>query len=387
MKAVKLSEGIYWVGAIDWNIRNFHGYSTQRGTTYNAFLIVDEKITLIDTVKYHLIDEMLDRISDVVDPADIDYIISNHVEPDHSGSLPEIMAIAQNATLVTSPNGEKGLRAHYKEDWNFHVAKMGEVLNIGKRNLTFVHTPMVHWPDNMVTYIPEDKVIFSNDAFGQHIASSERFADELPLGIVMEEAQKYYANIVLPYGAQVKKALGALADLDLEIIAPSHGVVWRSHISTIIDAYEKWCVNATDKKAVIIYDTMWNSTETIAETIMNAFESKGYKARLFNLKNNHISDIMTEVIDAKYICVGSPTLNNNLMPNVASFLTYLKGLAPKDRIGLAFGSYGWGGQSIGQVEQYLKDCGFETLENIRIQYIPDEDQLEEIKDKLEGSLI
>lgn len=386
MKAVKLSEGVYWVGAIDWNIRNFHGYSTQRGTTYNAFLIVDEKITLIDTVKYHLVDEMLDRISDVVDPADIDYIISNHVEPDHSGSLPEIMAIAQNATLVTSPNGEKGLRAHYKEDWNFHVAKMGELLNIGKRNLTFVHTPMVHWPDNMVTYIPEDKIIFSNDAFGQHIASSERFADELPLGIVMEEAQKYYANIVLPYGAQVKKALGALADLDLEIIAPSHGVVWRSHIPTIIDAYEKWCVNATDKKAVIIYDTMWNSTEAIAETIMDAFESKGYKTRLFNLKNNHISDIMTEVIDAKYICVGSPTLNNNLMPNVASFLTYLKGLAPKDRIGLAFGSYGWGGQSIGQVEQYLKDCGFETLENIRIQYIPDEDQLEEIKETLEGSL-
>ncbi|NLI92141.1 MAG: FprA family A-type flavoprotein [Peptococcaceae bacterium] len=387
MKAIKLKEGIYWVGAIDWHIRNFHGYSTPRGTTYNAYLIIDDKITLVDTVKYYLIDEMLDRISDVIDPSEIDYIVSNHVEPDHSGGLPEIMAIAPKATLITSPNGEKGLRAHYKEDWNFHVAKTGEVLNIGKKNLTFVHTPMVHWPDNMVTYLPEDKILFSNDAFGQHIASSERFADELPLGIVMEEAQKYYANIVLPYGAQVKKALGALADLALEVIAPSHGVVWRSDLSSIIGEYEKWCGNATDKKAVVVYDTMWNSTEIIAEKIVETFESKGYQTRLYNLKNTHISDVMTEIINARYICVGSPTLNNNLMPTVASFLTYLKGLAPKDRIGLAFGSYGWGGQSVGQVEQYLKDCGFETLENIRIQYIPDENQLEEIKVKLEGMVL
>jgi flavorubredoxin len=386
MKAIKLKEDIYWVGAIDWGIRNFHGYSTQRGTTYNAFLLIDEKITLIDTVKYHLIDEMLDRISDVINPADIDYVISNHVEQDHSGSLPEIMAIARNATLVTSPNGEKGLRAHYKENWNFHVAKMGEVLNIGERNLTFVHTPMVHWPDNMVTYLPEDQILFSNDAFGQHIATSERFVDELPLDIVLEEAQKYYANIVLPYGAQVKKALGALAGLKLDIIAPSHGVIWRSDIPTILNEYEKWSGNVTEKKAVIVYDTMWNSTEMIAEKITEAFQNQGYKTRLFDLKKNHISDIMTEVINAQYICVGSPTLNNNIMPTVASFLTYLKGLAPKKRFGLAFGSYGWGGQSIGQVEQYLKDCGFETLENIRIQYIPDEDQLEEIKEKLEGKL-
>lgn len=387
MKAVQLREGIYWVGAIDWGIRNFHGYSTQRGTTYNAFLIIDEKITLIDTVKYHLIDEMLDRISDIVDPADIDYIISNHVEPDHSGSLPEIMAIAPKATLITSPNGEKGLRAHYKEDWDFQIAKMGEVLNIGKRNLTFVHTPMVHWPDNMVTYLPEDKILFSNDAFGQHIASSERFADELSLGIVLEEAQKYYANIVLPYGAQVKKALGALADLKLEIIAPSHGVVWRSDIPTILNEYGKWSGNVTEKKAVIVYDTMWNSTEIIAEKIIDAFQSKGYKTRLFDLKKNHISDIMTEIINAQYICVGSPTLNNNMMPNVAGFLTYLKGLSPKNRIGLAFGSYGWGGQSIGQVEQFLKDCGFEVLESIKFQYIPDEDLLEKRIEELEEQLL
>ena len=387
MKPIKLKENIYWVGAIDWSIRNFHGYLTQRGTTYNAFLIIDEKITLIDTVKNHLFDEMLERISELVDPADIDYIISNHVEPDHSGSLPEIMAIAKNATLLTTPNGEKGLRAHYKEDWNFHVTKTGEVLNLGQRNLAFVHTPMVHWPDNMVTYLPEDKILFSNDAFGQHIASSERFDDELSLGILLEEAQKYYANIVLPFGMQVKKALDALVDLEIDIIAPSHGILWRTNLSAILNEYNNWCANKTENKAVIIYDTMWNSTEIIAERIMNAFENKGYKTRLLSLKDSHISDIMTEVMTAKYICVGSPTLNNNLMPNVASFLTYLKGLAPKNRIGLAFGSYGWSGQSVEQVEKYLKDAGFETLDNIRIQYIPDEEQLETIIAELENKII
>lgn len=387
IKAIQIKENVYWVGGIDWNIRNFHGYLTQRGSTYNAYLIIDEKITLIDTVKHYLFDEMLERISDVIDPADIDYVISNHVEQDHSGSLPEIMEIATKATLVTSPNGEKGLKAHFQEDWNYQIVKSGDVLNIGKRNLTFVQTPMVHWPDNMVTYLPADKILFSNDAFGQHIASTERFDDELALGVVLEEARKYYANIVLPYGGQVQKALGILGGLDVEVIATSHGLIWRSNIPAILSEYQKWSTNATEKKVVIVYDTMWNATEIIAESIRDVFEKKGYNVRFMDLKNNHISDIMTEVITAEYICVGSPTLNNNLMPSVASFLTYLKGLAPKDRIGLAFGSYGWSGQSIGQVEQYLKDCGFETLENIRIQYIPEEDQLEEMKEKLEGSIL
>ncbi|WP_443112437.1 FprA family A-type flavoprotein [Dehalobacter sp. DCM] len=387
MKAVKVAENIYWVGGIDWHIRNFHGYMTQRGSSYNAYLVIDEKITLIDTVKHYLCDEMIARISDIVDPADIDYVISNHVEMDHSGSLPEIMAIATKATLVTSPNGEKGLKAHFKDQWNYRIVKSGDTLNIGKRTLAFVQTPMVHWPDNMVTYLPEDKILFSNDAFGQHIASSERFDDELPLGILLEEAQKYYANIVLPYGSQVQKALEAVSGLEINTIATSHGIIWRSHIPDILREYQKWSSNTTENKAVVVYDTMWNSTEIIADGIVEAFENKGYQVKLMNLRNNHISDIMTEVTTAKYICVGSPTLNNNIMPTVASFLTYMKGLAPKNRMGLAFGSYGWSGQSVGIIEQALKDCGFETLENIRIQYIPDEDQLEESIKKLEGSIL
>lgn len=387
MQPVKLKENIYWVGSIDWNIRNFHGYSTQRGTTYNAYLIIDEKITLIDTVKHNFFEEMLERISAVIDPSKIDYIVANHVEMDHSGSLPKVMEIARNATIITSPNGVKGLKAHYKKDWNFHAVKSGEVLNLGQKNLTFTLTPMVHWPDNMVTYLEEDRILFSNDAFGQHLSSSERFDSELPIDIIMEEAEKYYANIVLPYSAQVQKALKGLAGLELSLIAPSHGVIWQSNIAEIINKYRKWSANETDDKAVIVYDTMWGSTENIAYKIQEAFESKGIQTRLMNLKNNHISDVMTQVQTAKYICVGSPTINNNMMPTVAGFLSYMKGLSPKNRIGMAFGSYGWGGQSVGQIEQVLQELGYELLDNVRIQYIPDEEQLKEVSEKLKGAIL
>jgi len=386
MKAVQIKENIYWVGGIDWDLRDFHGYLTQRGSTYNAYLIIDEKVTLIDTVKHYLYDEMIARISDIIDPAKIDYIISNHVEMDHSGGLPKLMEVATNAKLITSPKGRAGLMAHYKKDWDFQIAKPGESLNIGERNLNFVLTPMVHWPDNMVTYIPEEKLLFSNDALGQHYASVERFDDQADFDIVMEEAKKYYANIVMPYGRQVQGVLKTVAGLDIDIIAPSHGVVWRTFVPEIIERYKKWSANEYDEKALVIYDTMWDSTKKVAYAIQSAFEEKGISTRMLNLDVNHRSDIITEVLTAKYICVGSPTLNNNMLPSVAAFLTYLKGLAPKNRIGLAFGSYGWGGQSIGQVEEVLKECKFEILDSIKVQYIPDESQLEEIKNKLKEEI-
>jgi len=386
MKPIELKKNIYWAGGIDWDLRNFHGYLTQRGSTYNAYLIIDEKITLIDTVKYYLVDEMLERISHIVDPAKIDYLVSNHVEMDHSGGLPQIKEIAPNATIITSPRGEQGLQNHYKKNWEFKVVKTGETLNIGNRNLTFVLTPMVHWPDNMVTYSPDDKILFSNDGFGQHLACSERFDDEYPLAIIMQEAKKYYANIVLPYSSQVQKALQAVAGLEIDIIGPSHGIIWRSHIPEIIAEYKKWSANQTENKALIIYDTMWKSTEKMAYAIQNAFEDKDVHTRMFNLEKNHISDVMTELIDAKYICVGSPTLNNSMLPTVGAFLTYLKGLAPKNRIGLAFGSYGWSGQSIGQIEDVLKACGFEMLESIKVQYIPDDNTLQTITDQMKGEI-
>jgi len=278
------------------------------------------------------------------------------------------------------------LTAHFKKDLDFKVVKTGDTLNIGKRNLAFVQTPMVHWPDNMVTYIPEDKVLLSNDAFGQHIGSSERFDDEFPVEIALEEARKYYANIVLPFSGQVQKALEAVGGLEIDTICPSHGIIWRSHIPTILEQYKKWSANETDEKAVIVYDTMWHSTEKIAYSIQRAFEDTGIHTHMLNLQHTHISDIMTEVMTAKYICVGSPTLNNGMLPTMGAFLTYFKGLAPKNRVGLAFGSYGWSGQSVGLIEDVLKSCDFKMLKSIRPQYIPDEDTLQSITEELKGEL-
>ncbi|MCK4957162.1 MAG: FprA family A-type flavoprotein [Candidatus Cloacimonetes bacterium] len=382
MKATEIRKGIYWVGGIDWDLRNFHGYLTQRGSTYNSYLIIDEKITLIDNVKSYMADEQIKRISQIIDPTKIDYVIQNHIEMDHSGSLPKIMDLCPNAKVIASPKGVEGIPKHYKKEWNFQTVKSGDVLNLGKRTLHFVQTPMLHWPDNMVSYCPEEKILFSNDAFGQHIASSERFDEEYPLHLMLHETTKYYANIVLPYSNQVQKALEVVQALDIEIICPSHGLIIKKYISEILAEYKKWSGYQVDDKALIIYDTMWKSTEAIAHSIQETFEAKNYQTRMFNLQHTHISDIMTEILTAKYICVGSPTLNNNIMPTVASFLTYLKGLAPKKRIGLAFGSYGWGGQSIGIVENTLKECGFDMLDQIKIQYVPDDAILKEKENHL-----
>jgi len=383
MKAMEIKKGIYWVGAIDWNLRNFHGYLTHRGSTYNAYLIVDEKVVLVDTVKHYLFDEMLDRIKEIVDPTKIDYIISNHTEMDHSGGLPKMMEIAKNATLLCSPNGEKGLRSHFKKDWNFKVVNTGDSIGIGKWSLKFVCVPMVHWPDSMVTYVPEEKLLLSNDAFGQHIASDERFDDEIEWQIVKQESAKYYANIVLPYGVQVQKALEVVGSLDIDMIAPSHGLIWRSQIKDIVECYKKWSTNTCDNKGVIVYDTMWHSTEKMANVIKDAFDEKGINCIIKTLQADHISDVMTDLLEAKYICVGSPTLNNGIMPTVASFLTYMKGLAPKSRIGIAFGSYGWGGQSVGEIEKIFEGCKFEIpLKGLKLQYIPDSSELEELKKKV-----
>jgi flavorubredoxin len=238
----------------------------------------------------------------------------------------------------------------------------------------------------MVTYIPEEKLLLSNDAFGQHLATSERFDDEYPLNIIIEEAQKYYANIVLPFSGQVQKALETVGGLEIETICPSHGILWRSHIPTILEHYKKWSANQTDEKAVIVYDTMWQSTRKIAYAIQRAFEDQGIHTGIFNLQHNHISDIMTEVMTAQYICIGSPTLNNGMLPTVGAFLTYFRGLAPKNRVGMAFGSYGWSGQSVGQIEDVLKTCEFDMLTSVKPQYIPDDETLQSITDQVKGEL-
>lgn len=383
LKAIEMKKGIYWVGAIDWSMRSFHGYSTRRGSSYNAYLILDEKITLIDTVKAPFVAELLERVSSVVDPKKIDYIISNHVEPDHSGSLPIMAKCCPNAKIVTSaPNGLKGLTGRYGE-LNYQAVKTGETLSLGARTLSFVATPMLHWPDSMVTYCPEEKILFSNDAFGQHLAANRRFDDENDLHIIMEEAKKYYANILMLYGKQAQTALAALGSLPIEMILTGHGVSWRAHIPEILDAYKKWSAGDLEEKAVVVFDSMWGSTERLAKAITDAFTAKGVPVAYFDLRTDHISDVITEVLTSKYLAVGSPTINNQMMPPVAAFLCYLKGFVPKGRKAFAFGSFGWGGQSVGLAEDELKAAGCEIcLEKIRVKDVPTQDDLVSIREKI-----
>lgn len=379
MNAMKIREGVYWVGAIDWNLRNFHGYETEKGSSYNAYLVIDDKITLIDTVKEGFENEMLSRISSVIDPAKIDVIISNHAEPDHSGCLPAVLKVAKHAKVYTAAGaGVKDLTAYYG-DLGYIGVKAGETLSIGKRTFSFVPTPMVHWPDNMVTFMTPDNILFSNDAFGQHYASDERTDTECDLPEAFIQARKYYANIVQPYGMQTGKALSACANLPIETICPSHGIIWTKHIPEILALYKSWVANEYDDTVAIVYDTMWHSTEAMAHAIENAFLTCGLKPRLYNLHYSHNSDIISDAMTAKYIAVGSPTLNNNMMPSVASFLTYFKGLTGNKKKFVAFGSYGWGGQSPDQVFEALSASKCEALlPAIRIAYKPSQEQLDKI---------
>ena len=381
LNAIEISPKVWWVGGIDWNERLFHGYTTERGITYNAYLIMDEKITLIDTCKATFADELVQRISQVVDPAKIDVVITNHVEMDHSGSLPVIHKIAPNAEIYASAGaGVNELRAHFGIEAT--PVKAGDTLCIGERTLSFVTTPMVHWPDNMVTYSDVDKILFSNDAFGQHFATTKRFDDENDMYEVMKQAKKYYANIVWPYGMQAGRALAAVKGLELKMIAPSHGCIWRSHIDEIIAKYEEWTTYQTQEKAVVVFDSMWHSTESMAREICDAFIAEGISAQLIDVKSTHISDIMLYMCDARYVAVGSPTLNSNMLPTVASFLTYMRGLSPKNeqRIGLAFGSYGWAPLGPKQVYAELENAKFQLpVPVVAQQWVPSEENLAELQ--------
>lgn len=384
MKAKELKPGVYWVGAIDWNVRDFHGYETPRGTTYNAYLIVDEQIVLVDTVKKTHSAELLQRISSVVDPSRIDLIVANHVEMDHSGSLPEVLAAAPKARVIASPNGEAGLKKHFHQDWPMKAVRTGESLKIGRRTLQFVQVPFVHWPDSMVTYIPEDRILLPNDAFGQHYASANLFDDQNSFGVVQFEAAKYYANIVMPYGPQVAKALDAIAGLDIDLVGPSHGVVWRSHFKDILADYRKWCAGESRNEAVVVYDTMWGSTEAMAKAVASVFEQRGIPVTMRSLKHTHASDVITDVMTARYVALGCPVLNLSMLPTVAGFLAYVKGLKPVRKRGLVFGSYGWDGRAIQEAEGILKGIGWEfPVPAQSVKWVPNSDDLGKLAASLE----
>ncbi|MGA9753872.1 MAG: FprA family A-type flavoprotein [Desulfobaccales bacterium] len=377
---LELAPKIYWVGAIDWTIRDFHGYLTEDGSTYNAYLIVDDHITLIDTVKKEFVPEMLARVAEIVDPEKIDYIVSNHVEMDHSGGLPEVIHRVKPDKLFCSPRGKDGLSRHYKQDWPFVEVKTGSELATGRYNLAFLETPMLHWPDSMMTYLKEEQILFSSDAFGAHLASSEHFDDGLPdcPCDYVRQLKKYYANILMPFGSLITQLFAKIAQLGLEfrIIAPDHGLIYRKNPGWVLEAYQRWAAGAVERKALVIYDTMWHSTELLAEAFIEGLMDAGVAAQLHHLRRTHYSDIVPEVLDAGLLLFGSPTLNNQMFPSMGEFLTYLKGLAPKNKAAAAFGSFGWSGQAVGLINQELQAMKLNVVhEGFKVKYIPDPEEL------------
>ena len=382
MTKIELTDGIYWVGVVDWNLRDFHGYTTPRGGTYNAYLIVDEKIALVDTVKHGFAGEMVGRIKEIIDPSKIDYIVSNHVEMDHSGSLPEIMKIATNAQVIATEKGKEGLFRHYRGNWNFRTVKTGDELKLGKKTLFFITAPMLHWPDSMFTYLKEDQILLSNDGFGQHLASSFRFEKDvcsLPgyeCDTVMDEAAKYYANILMPFAGIILKKIEELRKpgIEMKMIAPSHGMIWTNP-GKIIDAYLRWANGVSKQKVLVIYDTMWNSTEIMANEILRGVADSDVEVMLLHLRRNEWSEIVKEVLEARAIIIGSPTLNNGMFPTVGGFLTYLLGLRPKNKLWATFGSYGWAGGAVKGVNEKLKSAGYESVESLEVNFRPDEQDL------------
>lgn len=381
MKTVQLAENIYWVGAIDWLTRDFHGYSTNRGTTYNAFLIIDEKVTLIDTVKKPYYKDLMYHISTIIDPKKIDYLVVNHVEMDHSGSIPEVVEAINPEKIICSKMGQKALVQHFhQEDWPYHIISSNEEISLGKKTLQFLETRMLHWPDSMFTYVKEDQILFTSDAFGEHLATSERFDDEVNQDILMHEATKYYANILTLYSPLIKKLLAKVQELDLPIkmIAPDHGIVWRGNPGKIIEAYTHWCNNEGNGKAVIVYDTMWKSTRLMAEKVAEGLQEEGVSYKLIDLQVNHRSDVMTDVLESSAVVLGCPTLNNGMLPRMAGFLMYMRGLRPTNKIGASFGSYGWSGEAVKLMNESLKEMKFTMChKGLKVQYVPQESDLEE----------
>jgi flavorubredoxin len=378
LKAIKISDRVYWVGAIDWGLREFHGYATHRGSTYNAYLVMGDSPVLIDTVKAPFVDEMYARIASVVEPKKIKAIISNHAEMDHSGGLPRLAAELKPEKIYASVMGQKALDAHFRMGAAITPVKTGDAIDVGGAKFSFVETKMLHWPDSMFSYLSGDEVLFSQDAFGMHLATSRIFEDENDWAVARQEMKKYYANILMPFGSQILKLLETYPSLGLnpKIIATDHGPIWRKDFGRIFELYREWAEKKPTPKAVVAFDTMWHSTELMATSIVDGLMSAGVEVQSIPLGASNRSDVATAVLDAGALLVGSPTINNNLFPRTADVLSYLKGLKPKNLLGAAFGSYGWSGESVAQISELLKGMGVEVLdEGVKVKYVPTDEDL------------
>lgn len=379
MIAMAIKKDIYWVGAVDFGCHNFHGYSlAPKGTSYNAYLVKDEKNVLFDTVQSHEFEAFYKHISQVMPPEKIDYIVVNHLELDHAGCLAKLVECCKPEKIFCSTMGLKSMAGYFDcSDWPVQAVKSGDIVNIGKRNIHFLETRMLHWPDSMFSYIPEDKLLISNDAFGQNIATSKLYADEVEPDLLNSTIEEYYYNIVLPFSPQVLKTLDEVERLGLKIdmIAPDHGVIFRGEdwVSNICGKYKEMAEQKPQKKALIFYDTMWHSTEEMAYAIGDGLKDTGVDYRIMFLKNHHHSEIMTELVKCGAVIAGSPTHNNTFMPLVSAMLTYMKGLKPQNRVGAAFGSFGWSGESPKQIQEILENMKMELpAEPLRVSFKPRE---------------
>jgi flavorubredoxin len=376
-----LCKNIDWVGAVDWHVRDLHGYDAKRGTTYNAYLVRDRKTALIDAVRAEFAEQLLENIAALCPPAQVAYVVCNHAEPDHSGALPRVMRAMPGATVLCDAKCRQALSQHYDTSaWKFQVVADGQSVALGDRSLQFVETPMVHWPESMFTYVPEVQLLFSMDAFGQHYATAERYDDRVPADALMEEAKTYYANIFMPYGAAVGPCLDKVAELDVGTIAPSHGVIWRRDVAGIIAAYRDWFAGRSKAKVLVIYDTMWESTERMAATIAEGASRPGVEVQLLHLGQASLTRIATEALDAAALAVGSPTLNRGMMPAAAALFCYLEGLRLPVKAAFAFGSYGWGPGGPLAVHQGLKSLNWDILcDPLKCKYSPTPEVLDECR--------
>lgn len=378
MKAVEIKEGIFWVGAIDWAVRDFHGYVTPRGTTYNNYLLMDEEITLVDTVKYDFAEMTVKNILSLVDPHKIRHVVINHIENDHATSLDRIMELAPDATIYLTEKGKRGLERFFDMSrWKVKLVKSGDTLKTGRFTLQFLETPMLHWPDSMMTYIPEAKILFSQDAFGQHLASAGRFDDEFIASDSAAELEdavtEYYANILMPFGNLINRKLDEVAKLglDIDMIAPDHGVIWRGDPGRVLRMYRDMASGKAEESVSIIYDTMWQSTEAMTVPMAAGIKDEGLDVRVMKLRSTPMSVAIKEFWKSRGTLIGSPTLNNILYPTIAEFLTHLRGLRPTNRIVGAFGSYGWAGGAVKESYEEFKRMGLEPFEpGLQLTYKP-----------------
>lgn len=379
----KINDRIKWVGKIDWDLKKFHGeeYSTHRGSSYNSYLIEDEKTVLIDTVWQPFDEEFVRNLKKVIDLKKIDYIIANHAEVDHSGGLPELMKEIPGTPIYCTANGIKSLKGHYHEEWNFIPVKTGDTLDLGEGKLIFIEAPMLHWPDSMFEYYTKDEILFSNDAFGQHYASEFMYNDLVDQAELYQEAIKYYANILTPFSPLVVKKIHEVLgfNVPVKMVCPSHGIMWRDNPTQIVEQYLKWADNYQEHQVTLIYDTMWGATKKMAEAIAEGIKSVDptLNIKLFNVSKVDKNDVISEVFKAKLVVAGSSTINKGILSAMASTIEIMKGLKFKNKKAAGFGSYGWSGESPKLMTKELEACGFEILEEgLGVIWKPDEEALD-----------